>query len=214
MMYLLKPFMEAGDRYILRIQKQEKGFLVHQNSFSSKSPISFPNYLSLHKQIHSWCKSSSYLTQETIHFKTFEEQQLDFRFLCHKKAKGKWEVVSSVARVAANQQFVANVDQGGRIEKPLTILTSLFPDKESYKIMSEMKELSLSSAHLLSESLGGNFAELGIDIGVDSNGDPWIIEINSKPSKRTYLETGRIRPSVKALYEYCLTTWTDKEEPL
>ncbi len=82
-----------------------------------------------------------------------------------------------MARVAANQQFVANVDQGGRIEKPLTILTSLFTDKESYKIMSEMKELSLSSAHLLSESLGGNFAELGIDIGVDSNGDPGLLKL-------------------------------------
>ena len=144
MMYLSKPLMEAGGADIFCASKSKKRVsLSIKIHFLQQSPISFPTYLTLQKQIHSWCKSSSYLIQETIPFKTFEDQQLDFRLLCHKKAKGNWEVVSSVARVAANQQFVANVDQGGRIEKPFTILTSLFPANKSHKIMSEMKELSL-----------------------------------------------------------------------
>lgn len=208
----VKGIHGSKGRYIMRIQKTETEYFVRQNSFSTESTLSFPSYSALYKQIRSWCKRSSYLVQETIPFLPMDLEPLDFRFLCHLNQEREWEVISSVARIAAHEQFVANVDQGGRIEKPLLVLQRLFPHKKSVAILHEMKELCRVSSKLLSESLDGHFAELGIDVGVDESGKPWIIEINSKPSKRTYLENDRIRPSVKALYEYSFTKWIDQEE--
>ncbi|MCA1061924.1 YheC/YheD family protein [Rossellomorea sp. AcN35-11] len=208
----LKGINGSKGRYIMRIQKKDNEYIMYQNSFSSKSPLSFSTYSSLFKQIRAWCKSSSYLTQETIPFLSVEGQPLDFRFLCHLNGKRSWEIVSAVARVAAKEQFVANIDQGGRIEKPLSILNTYFPPKKSAEIFLEMRELCKHAAELLSETADGHFAELGLDVGIDHSGKPWLIEINSKPSKRTYLDNDRIRPSVKALYEYSSGIWMNKED--
>jgi len=208
----VKAVNGSRGRYIMRIQKRENDFIMHQNSFTSQSPLSFSTYSALYRQIRSWCNPSSYLVQETIPFLTVEDQPLDFRFLCHLNGKGHWEIVSSVARIASLDQFVANVDQGGRIAKSLPILQSLFSSQRCVGILNDMKVLCTSSAHLLSDTVEGHFAELGIDVGIDESGKPWLIEVNSKPSKRTYLENDRIRPSVKAFYEYSFTKWMNKED--
>ncbi|XXM74006.1 YheC/YheD family protein [Lysinibacillus sphaericus] len=196
-------------RYIIRIQKRAKDYLVSQNSFSSKPTHIFQTYSSLYSQLQSWCRNSRYIVQETIPFLTVNGQTLDFRFLCHRNHRGSWSVISTSARIASKNQFVANIDQGGRIESPLEILRDLFP-RGHREIHSNMKDLSLSASSYLSEQLEGNFAEFGIDIGVDAAGKPWIIEVNSKPSKKTFIDNERIRPSVKALYEYSYNIWKGK----
>jgi glutathione synthase/RimK-type ligase-like ATP-grasp enzyme len=203
----IKGINGSKGRYIMRIKKRDDGFHMQQNSFSTENLLTFPTYPALYKQIRTWCNSPAYLVQETIPFLTVEEKPLDFRFLCHQNRDREWELISSVARIAAREQFVANVDQGGRIEKPLLVLQTLFSPQKSAAIMKEMKELCINSSYLLADSLEGQFAELGIDVGVDERGKPWLIEINSKPSKRTYLENDRIRPSVKALYEFSFAKW-------
>ncbi|WP_175988200.1 YheC/YheD family protein [Bacillus sp. Marseille-Q1617] len=208
----IKAVNGSRGRYIIRIQQRERDYLVFQNSFSSKRTLTFPTYSSLYRQIQSWCRSSNYIVQQTIPFITVKEQPLDFRFLCHKNHKGIWTVISAVARIASENQFVANVDQGGRMEPPQSILSSLFSHHDSQSIFSNMKSLSLSASSFLSEHLKGHYAEFGIDIGVDSAGKPWIIEINSKPSKKTFIANDRVRPSVKALYEYSYNLWNEKED--
>lgn len=202
----VKGINGSKGRYIMRIQKRDDGYYMQQNSFSPENPLTFPTYPALYKQLKAWC-NNSYLVQETIHFLTVEGQPLDFRFLCHQNRDEDWGLVSSVARIASQDQFVANVDQGGRIEKPLVVLQTIFSPNESVAIMKEMKELCIHASKLLADSIEGNFAEFGIDIGIDKSGKPWLIEVNSKPSKRTYLENDRIRPSVKALYEFSFAKW-------
>jgi YheC/D like ATP-grasp len=196
-------------RYIIRIQKRAKDYLVSQNSFSSKPTHIFHTYSSLYRQLQCWCRNSRYIVQETIPFLTVNGHTLDFRFLCHRNHRGSWSVISAAARIASEDQFVANIDQGGCMEPPLEILSDLFPSGHR-EIYSNMKDLSLSASSYLSEHLEGNFAEFGIDIGVDSAGKPWIIEVNSKPSKKTFIDNERIRPSVKGLYEYSYNIWKGK----
>ncbi|BCB02910.1 hypothetical protein KH172YL63_10430 [Bacillus sp. KH172YL63] len=208
-------FVKAVDgsrgRYILRIQKRERDYLVHQNSFGAKSPLTFSSQEALLRQIKLWCRRSSYLVQETISFVKVDGCSLDFRYLCHLDENGTWQIVSSVARVSSPHQFVANVDQGGVIEKPAAILQTLFPEK-AVEISNEMKKLCIATARLLADSIDGHFAELGMDIGIDGSGKPWLIEVNAKPSKRTYTEASAIRPSVKSLYAYSYRKWIHKED--
>ncbi|MEG9296229.1 YheC/YheD family protein [Mangrovibacillus sp. Mu-81] len=208
----VKAVNGSKGRYILRVQQRANDYLVYQNSFTSKRTLTFPTYSSLYKQLQSWCHASHYIVQQTIPFVSVNDQPLDFRFLCHKNHKGTWSVISSVGRIASEKQFVANIDQGGQIESPLSIMTSLFPHEDGKVILVKMKALALSASSFLSQHLDGQYAEFGIDIGIDGNGKPWIIEINSKPSKRTFMDNERVRPSVKALYEYSYNIWNEKED--
>ena len=66
-----------------------------------------------------------------------------------------------------------------------------------------MKELAVEIASLISRNSEGLTGELGIDIGIDTEGNPWLIEVNSKPSKNFEEQEIKIRPSAKAIILYC-----------
>lgn len=87
--------------------------------------------------------------------------------------------------------------------KPLHIL-SIFSNRETaIQQLKLMKELAIEACSLVTQMSDGIIGELGVDIGVDEEGKLWIIEINSKPSKNFEAESNKIRPSAKALLEYC-----------
>jgi glutathione synthase/RimK-type ligase-like ATP-grasp enzyme len=128
---------------------------------------------------------------------------MDFRVLCHKNLNNQWQVTSIVARVAAENEFVSNLARGGRMLKPLNVLRTCLGHKKSLEVLALMKELAVETASTISCSSSGITGELGIDIGVDQYGKLWIIEVNSKPSKNFEDGLGKIRPSAKALIQFC-----------
>ena len=104
---------------------------------------------------------------------------MDFRVLVHKNQDNLWEVTSLVARISAEQQLVSNLAKGGKIMKPLLALTTCFNQETSLQLLSVMRDLSIEAADIVSQNTNGVTGELGIDIGVDDTGKPWIIEVNS-----------------------------------
>lgn len=145
---------------------------------------------------------STFIIQEAIPLLTYDNRSLDFRILCHKDYQNQWSVTSAVARVSAPQLFVSNLARGGELLKPLQALREAFDQQNSQVLLQLMKEISLEAAQTISQSQPGLIAELGIDIGIDQKGKPWIIEVNSKPSKNFEEPQGTIRPSAKAIFEY------------
>ena len=87
--------------------------------------------------------------------------------------------------------------------KPLLALTTCFNQETSLQLLSVMRDLSIEAADIVSRNTNGVTGELGIDIGVDDTGRPWIIEVNSKPSKNFEDTLTKIRPSAKAIIQFC-----------
>lgn len=86
-----------------------------------------------------------------------------------------------------------------------SVLQTLFGEELGKYVEQQFKEISLKTADALSSQITGDLGELGIDMGIDVHGGLWIIEVNSKPSKNLDSATNKIRPSTKALLEYCLS---------
>ncbi|MDP4172180.1 MAG: YheC/YheD family protein, partial [Bacillota bacterium] len=82
-------------------------------------------------------------------------------------------------------------------------LSSSFNKETAMEIIALMKELSVETASILSSKATGLIGELGVDIGIDSTGKLWIIEVNSKPSKNFEDSGQKIRPSAKSILTYC-----------
>jgi hypothetical protein len=73
--------------------------------------------------------------------------------------------------------------------------------------MGEIKMVALEIAKAFERLAEGHFAELGIDLAIDTQGKIWLIEINSKPSKTDDTVTNpalTTRPSVMRLLDYVL----------
>jgi glutathione synthase/RimK-type ligase-like ATP-grasp enzyme len=128
---------------------------------------------------------------------------MDFRALCHKSLNNNWHVTSVVARISAEDEFVSNIARGGEILAPLKALGSLMSKEEAKETLARIKDLSTDTAAALSLQSPGIIGELGIDIGIDEAAHPWLIEVNSKPSKNFDDGLMKIRPSAKAIIQFC-----------
>lgn len=201
----IKPVHGSQGRNIMKLKKEEDSQFSLQTSIAALNDRSRNKYLldEFHQLIKQILHNRFYIIQQGIELVTFESCAMDFRVLCHKNLNNHWQVTSIVARVASENEFVSNIARGGRILRPLNVLHTCLGHKKSIEVLALMKELALETASTISGSSTGITGELGIDIGVDQEGQLWIIEVNSKPSKNFEDGLGKIRPSAKALIQFC-----------
>lgn len=200
----LKPINGSQGRNIIRITRNTDSLVVDLSSGKDKGVgKTFTDNSILYQWLRPIFHSGNYICQEGISFKQYLNKSLDFRVLCHKNYQNNWNVTSVVARIAAEKQFVSNIARGGEVIKPIKVLTNLFGRNTALQQLALIQELAIETATIIEQNQLGMIAELGIDIGVDDKGEIWIIEVNSKPSKRYEDHTMKIRPSAKALLEYC-----------
>lgn len=199
----LKPIHGSQGRNIIRLSINGEEIISEQSTGNGKeNTLTFKNYDRFILWFKQYLKKTIYLAQQAIPLQTYKARQLDFRVLCHKNHQDIWRATSAVARVSAERQFVSNIARGGEMMKPLRIFSMHSDQKTAIQQLALLKELAVETATIISQKCEGLIGELGIDIGLDTNGKLWIIEVNSKPSKNFEDKEKRVRPSAKALIEY------------
>jgi hypothetical protein len=200
----LKPIHGSQGRNIIRIEQKDYFSQLDFSYFKEKqNTLIVHNIDELHETLAPYMRTSTYLIQQGIPFIHYQNRHMDFRILCHKNHQDAWIVTSVVARFSADKQFVSNIARGGETMRPLKALSLFFDSKTSKQQYLFIQELALEFASTISQNSEGLTGELGIDIGIDMNGNPWIIEANSKPSKNFEEQEIKIRPSAKAIISYC-----------
>lgn len=196
----IKPINGSQGRNIFHLSTNDKKIVVRLSA--KMENMEFSTIDEFIEWFQSRSNPSTYIIQNAIPLAKYEDRQLDFRVLCHKNYQEQWKITSVVARISAKNQFVSNLARGGELLNPTKPLSLLFGHKTVMGQLPFMKELSLEVANIISQSSHGFIGELGIDMGIDDNGKPWIIEVNSKPSKNAEEQRSNIRPSAKAIFEY------------
>lgn len=200
----IKPIHGSQGRNIIKAITENNILQVKISTGTNKDrTFQFSDHIQLYNWLLPHFKKRTYLIQQAIPLMTYKNRKLDFRILCHKNFHNTWKVTSAVARLSADQQFVSNIARGGDLMKPIHILSILSNRETAIQQLKLMKELAIEASSLVSQKADGIIGELGVDLGVDEDGKLWIIEINSKPSKNFEEESVKIRPSAKALLEYC-----------
>lgn len=201
----LKPVHGSQGRNIIKITRESAELFSLKSSLShwEKNPEKLFQLSELYPFVQPLLRGRIYVIQQGIPFLTYETRAVDFRVLCHKNSNHHWGITSIIARIGGNEEFVSNLARGGSSMKPLTVLQAGLTKKGAYEALAQIKALSLAIAEAVSISEPGITGELGIDIGVDLDGTPWLIEVNSKPSKGFEDDQGKIRPSARALIQFC-----------
>lgn len=201
----IKPVHGSQGRNIIKVSRYSENQYYCQFSPGHARQIEdkTDSLVELFSKIKPLLQNRIYLVQAGIHFVAHEGSAVDYRVLCHKKDRHRWEITSIVARIGAEKEFVSNIARGGITMKPLTVLRTWLNHKDARKVLSAIRKISLDTAKAVSSRSPGITGELGIDIGVDANQKPWLIEVNSKPSKMFEETQGRIRPSAMAIIRFC-----------
>ncbi|WP_394175548.1 YheC/YheD family protein [Guptibacillus hwajinpoensis] len=199
----LKPLNGSQGKHIFRISYQDQLFQLDYSSYQGNQTITSKTLSGLYPTIRARSKLVPYLVQQGIPLIEIEGCPVDFRILCLKDSGERWKVISAVARIAqSKEQFVSNIARGALLKK---FEEGLIHFDEAIKKQTKriVPELACEISQIIDRESDGMFGELGIDLSVDQKGHPWIIEVNTKPSKTSDgSNPNRYRPSVKALIRF------------
>ncbi|MFB7139909.1 YheC/YheD family protein [Gottfriedia sp. NPDC056225] len=197
----IKPIHGSQGRNILRVTKEKELFRL-KNSQNSEVELEFQSIHEVFQIIKQQLSKRSCIIQEGLPLISKDNRLVDFRFLCHKNKFNNWEVTSTVARIGHPTQFVSNLARGGDLQKIDEFLSQYLPKKERVHFKKLLVELAIECCRCIDSSFDGLFAEFGVDLAIDNQFNPWVIELNSKPSKDLHLTDPiqKIRPSTKAIF--------------
>lgn len=201
----LKPTCGSLGKGIIRIQRNpNQTYTCYFNNWNGYRTQWFVSLEKLYSAIYGKVKKYNYQIQRGLKLLTVSGRPVDFRALVQRGETGQWGITSIVARIAANHQFVSNQARGGTISTVQSALSRTGTSAASGGL-TKMRRAAVQIAEGIEAQMAGHFAELGIDLGIDSQGRVWLIEVNSKPSKddKAPLSTdGKIRPSVRKFVQY------------
>jgi hypothetical protein len=133
-----------------------------------------------------------YLLQQGINLALFRGRPFDIRILLQRDGTGQWRRTKAFARVAKPGEFTSNLSNGGEALPMETVLSGVFGDAQyRQRVCRSIYRLARTVADVVERQSEKHYGELGIDIGVDSHGGIWVIEVNSKPRKALETERGR-----------------------
>ena len=134
--------------------------------------------------------------QQGIAFARYRGRRFDLRLLMQKSGDGEWTVSAAYARVAPPGSLRANLDAGGKAVRCTRVLGHIF-GRRGRRVLQRVLETGLAVARAIEAGAPGPMGELGIDIGVDRTGRPWVIEANSKPLRQMEGPKKRLRRTLR-----------------
>lgn len=200
----IKPVNGSLGKHIIRARYTENGFEIDYTTYENTLQQQFVSIEELWSVLSKRLNIRSFIIQVGLSLMKYKERPLDFRILCGKNSQGHWHIISTVARISPKNQFVSNVSQGAELHPVNDILKDCFSPSFANQMKRLLGELALETVELVESEASGIYGELGIDLAIDEGGHPWVIEVNTKPSKHLDPERDQttIRPSAKTIIDY------------
>ncbi|QGQ44506.1 YheC/YheD family protein [Metabacillus sediminilitoris] len=201
---LLKPVTGSRGNGIIAInQTSETITLTYHKGSDKKTKIFYST-----KELSGWCEKllhqQTYIMQPLLSLYDSHGYPFDIRLFLQKNQYGKWELVGKGVRKGYYGSFLSNLNAGG---EPLTYeewSSSLTP-KQKVLLEDELNTI-INQLPLLLENKCHRLFEIGIDIGYSKDGSVWILDMNSKPGRKTLIETNPqlAEKLYLAPFHYCL----------
>lgn len=173
----LKPTMSSIGKGIMKITKNDRGYLLHHRKGQAVKRSFYPSVTQLFAAIRPLIRKRAYLVQQGIDLATYRGHHYDVRTLAQKDGAGKWTVTGMAARVAAHGAYVTHVPNGGTRQPLKRVVAS---DRFA-EISQQLHEAGRVIPMVLEDEMGKTFGEMSLDLAVDRKGEIWLIEANAKP---------------------------------
>jgi glutathione synthase/RimK-type ligase-like ATP-grasp enzyme len=184
----LKPETGSQGRRVLHIVKYTSNHYTARGRDGHNRPVEvkFDRLLSLLQWISLFIRGRKYLIQDYLTLTTRAGKAFDIRSLVQKDGHGKWHYTGMAVRCGEEGSLTSNLHGGGSAVEPYPFLEEQYGKKKTEDIVAIIRELSQRIPPCLEQKYG-SFIELGIDFGIDQQGQVWVLEVNSKPGRAVFL---------------------------
>jgi hypothetical protein len=174
---MLKPCRGRLGYGIIKISLLQNGhFKLHHehDTFVIKKKQQLVDYIT--KTI----STRKYIIQQYIPLATIDTHPFDIRVMAQRNNHSSWKITGKAAKVASPGMVVTN-DVMKILKVKEAIQLSTIKNKSSKKLLSKMNRVALQTVKHLSHYSSKEYSGIGLDIGLDDEGNIWIIEANLKP---------------------------------
>jgi glutathione synthase/RimK-type ligase-like ATP-grasp enzyme len=189
---ILKPANGSQGQGIYYIEKVGKDILVKTDKKDGQIAHCFEKQEKAIAWLNRLTAKRQYLIQPYVNLSNKEGQPYDIRILLQKDSKGTWKEIGRGIRTGKNGGIISNLSAGGTTISFNDWIAALPSSMQNY-ICEELNEIINTLPAALENKLPPLF-EMGIDIGVGNNGSIWVLDVNSKPGRKTILN---IQPEKK-----------------
>lgn len=185
----LKPDNSCQGKGLFRVDRSgARHFWLR--SREDRAPVHYRSLKSLYRDLLYDKMPRRYLIQRGIESQTPSGQMVDIRVHLA-RIEGKWVTAGIVGRVAPHQRIATNAYSGGKSVYVYPLLTKElgYSHKSALVIIDRMISLSRRAVSVISAHYP-EWAEYGLDIGIDTKGRLWIYEINIKPGSLVFKNLG------------------------
>lgn len=149
-----------------------------------------------------------FLVQQGLALTRVQGRTSDLRALVQRDRTGTWQFTGVGVRIGGRTNVVSNLHAGGSAAKIDVLVPRPGRRAKAAELEARVKELVLRIA----ETLGHQclLGELGVDLGLDTEGRLWVIEVNLRPGRATFRRAGLTeawRRSGRAPLEFALYLW-------
>lgn len=191
-MVYIKPKNGSLGRGVIRITKQGTRYTSHVGF----AVTSFTSFDALYASILKRTKGERYIVQKGIHSLRYHGKIYDFRVVVQRSPQGKFEITGIAARISQGGRVVSNGGGGGAVGS----VDSLLNPYQRNIAMPRIHKLSLAVMQQVRKHWPAQ-NEIGLDIALDYNLKPWIIEYNTRPDHRMFVVL-RDRATVARIVHY------------
>ncbi|MEJ8546006.1 YheC/YheD family protein [Brevibacillus borstelensis] len=182
----VKPSVGSVGIGVVRIERE--GDQYHFISSKFRKALSRQG---LQVELARWIGNKRYLIQQGIPLARFEGKTYDIRVSVQKNREQKWCVSGMVAKVANQKNKLSNLARGGRAFSLETVLSERFSPEEQQEIIGRISEAAVQLARQY-ERHYPSLADLGMDMGIDEQGNPYLIEINIRDQRYSFFKAGEV----------------------
>ncbi|MBT2691109.1 YheC/YheD family protein [Bacillus sp. ISL-47] len=182
---ILKPASGSQGKGIYYIEKAGKDILVKTDKKDGQISHCFEKPQKAFAWLNRLTSTRQYLIQPYVNLSNKESQPFDVRILLQKDSKGTWKEIGRGIRTGKNGGIISNLSAGGT-NISFDEWIAAYPSPMQDYICDELNEIINTLPAALEDELPPLF-EMGIDIGVATDGSIWVLDINSKPGRKTIL---------------------------
>lgn len=172
---IVKPEVGSFARDVHYISKQsgKKYFLAEGEKETEYSEIALRKYLN--ELIH----SANFIVQQYINTRTIDGHPFDIRVHMMKNGKDDWSFASVYPRIGVKYATISSTGSGGYIGELSGFLKRNYPKYNTSEIEHNLKQLSKEIAITFSSFYSERFNEVALDLALDTNANPFLIELNA-----------------------------------
>ncbi|RXZ83896.1 YheC/YheD family protein [Paenibacillaceae bacterium] len=176
-MVYVKPNLGTFGLGVIRVEQLPDGGYRLQTGTRSNH---FSYFDHLHDDLKRRIGKRTFLVQRGVHLLKHKNRRFDLRVMVQKNLNDKWETTGVIGRLSHPQKIVTNYHSGGTPMSFEKLMSGHMSSAQQQDCVSRLNKLGRHTAKQL-QSTYPRLKEIGVDVALDSDFKPWILEVNTKP---------------------------------